>query len=380
MPAARPSSVMPSRRVAIVSGSFGAGHDAAAREVAIRLAEQGIESVQLDVVAVFPGGLGPAVRRLYYAQLRRWPRTWGWLLSGLDDAQPSGGGPAHDRTATRLALWLVAILGAGLRKHVSTCDAVIATHPFAAQSLGRLRRTGALQVPAITYLTDLSVHRLWVGDGVDAHLALHKVAAEQARAHGAQAVHVVRPAVSRSVIDAASGSPATPDQWDLPTDRPLCLVTGGAEGIGELAQSALDIAATGVAHPVVLCGRDATLKARLSGRSDLTALGWISDMARLYACVDLLVQNAGGSISLEGLAAGLAVISYRCLPGHGQTNAAALDTAGLARWVHDREDLAPALVAALGGQQSAAPHNPAIDALRDAPCVGAVIAGLLPAR
>lgn len=382
-------------RVGIVSGSFGAGHDVAAREIAQRLAAVGIETDVLDIVDFYPGRLGSVARAVYYAQMRSAPRTWGWLLRLFDDgsATEPRRRPVHrlarrgtaprprqrERWGTRGALWLVAVLGAALRDVVREHDGVIATHPFAAQTLGRLRRRGELAWPAATYLTDLSVHRLWVAPGIDAHLALHKVAAEAAQWHGAELVRVVRPAVRRSTPLGPVSRPECRRRLGLPDGIPLALVTGGAEGIGELSRAAEDLLATGLVHPVVLCGRDETLRARLAGRADLTALGWVDDMAVVYAAVDLLVQNAGGSTSLEGLEAGLPMLSYRCLPGHGETNAAALDLAGLAPWVRTPEDLRAAVEAALArGPSEPLPGGP--DVWRDAPDVGVTFADLLAGR
>ena len=56
-------------------------------------------------------------------------------------------------------------------------DLFISTHPFASQVLGRLRASGRLDVPAVTYLVDASVHPLWVHPDVDLHLGLHDGAA-----------------------------------------------------------------------------------------------------------------------------------------------------------------------------------------------------------
>jgi hypothetical protein len=50
---------------------------------------------------------------------------------------------------------------------------------------------------------------------------------------------------------------------------------------------------------------------------------------------DVLVQNAGGLTTLEAFSAGLPVASYGCIPGHGLTNADALDEAGVAVWIRD---------------------------------------------
>ena len=61
----------------------------------------------------------------------------------------------------------------------------------------------------------------------------------------------------------------------------------------------------------------------------------------------MVVQNAGGLTSLEAMASGVPVLSYRCLPGHGITNAAALDEAGLAVWIREESRLAPVLAATL---------------------------------
>jgi UDP-N-acetylglucosamine:LPS N-acetylglucosamine transferase len=89
-----------------------------------------------------------------------------------------------------------------------------------------------------------------------------------------------------------------------------------------------------------------------------------------------VIQNAGGLSSLEALASGLPVISYRCLPGHGSTNAAALETAGWAPWARRPDDLPGMLAAALAGPPRTPPvlaEDPAeivaglVD--RDAPAV-----------
>ena len=51
--------------------------------------------------------------------------------------------------------------------------------------------------------------------------------------------------------------------------------------------------------------------------------------------------------SLESLAAGTPTLTYRPIPGHGTTNARALDLAGLVPWVADVDELSSALVRVL---------------------------------
>ena len=41
-------------------------------------------------------------------------------------------------------------------------DAVVSTYPLATAGLGRLRRTGALDVPVTAILSDVAPHAFWV--------------------------------------------------------------------------------------------------------------------------------------------------------------------------------------------------------------------------
>jgi UDP-N-acetylglucosamine:LPS N-acetylglucosamine transferase len=60
-----------------------------------------------------------------------------------------------------------------------------------------------------------------------------------------------------------------------------------------------------------------------------------------------VIQNAGGLTSLEAMASGVPVVSYRCLPGHGVTNSECLVRAGLVPWPQDAEELATVLKEAM---------------------------------
>jgi UDP-N-acetylglucosamine:LPS N-acetylglucosamine transferase len=78
-------------------------------------------------------------------------------------------------------------------------------------------------------------------------------------------------------------------------------------------------------------------------------LGWVDDMPTLMHAVDVLVENAGGLMALEGMACDLPVLTYRPIPGHGRLSAAALASAGISRWVPDRRGLGPALTDLMSG-------------------------------
>ena len=62
---------------------------------------------------------------------------------------------------------------------------------------------------------------------------------------------------------------------------------------------------------------------------------------------DVLVHNAGGLSCTEAMVAGLPVVTYRPIPGHGRANAAVLHRSGQAPWARSPDELARALRAQL---------------------------------
>ncbi|GGU17286.1 glycosyltransferase [Nocardioides albus] len=96
-----------------------------------------------------------------------------------------------------------------------------------------------------------------------------------------------------------------------------------------LEQTARDILAHSDMTPVVLCATDSCLERRLERIPGVVALGWRTDVRALMATSACVVQNAGGFTSLEALASGTPVITYRSISGHGAANSANLDRAGL---------------------------------------------------
>lgn len=332
-------------RVHIVTGSFGAGHDAAAREIDARFRARGYETRTWDIVDLFPAGLGRLLKAAYLRQLEVAPTSWGMLLDGL---RP--GSPGHRWACRGLRLTHRLLRDVGSAQP----DVIISTHPFASQALGSLRAAGELATPVVTYLTDMSVHPFWVHPSVDLHLAVHDVPAAQARHWGGR-TRTVRPLVPHAYGAGAapvSSKAASRRALGLPPLGPLVLVTGGSLGIGELERTARDVLATGLAQPVVLCGSNRGLFERVDRSASMHALGWRDDVPRVLAAVDCVVQNSGGFLSLETLAAGTPAVSYGCIPGHGETNAAALEEAGLIPWARDTSTLRVRLEAALSTPRS----------------------------
>lgn len=322
---------------------MGAGHDGAAREMRDRLQALGYDVELRDYLdAVKPWGW--VVKASYGEMLKRAPRSYHWLYWTLER-----GGLMWTLTRffctwaqRRMRRWVAA----------ASPDVIVSTFPLAGQTLGQLRNRGRMPVPLVTFLTDFSVSQAWVHTAIDLHLAASDETARQAGLRGARRVVVAGPLVPARFRHAVAPErrAALRTELGLPLDSPLALLSAGSWGVGEVAATAREILETGVASPVVVCGYNESLRRRLDGESGVVALGWTDRMAELMVASDVLVQNAGGMSCMEAFATGLPVVTYRSIPGHGEHNAASMQTAGVAPWVRESDALAAALRGLLAGE------------------------------
>jgi UDP-N-acetylglucosamine:LPS N-acetylglucosamine transferase len=358
--------------VLIISASMGAGHDGAARELQRRLERDGHQAQVADYLAAFPFGIGRLVRFAYQWELRLAPRAYEWTYR-LWSLVPALAGP--------LMLLLGVVTDRRVRRWVdaSGADVVVSTYPLASLALGRARRTGRLEVPVATFITDFAVHPLWAAAGVDLHLTVHPRAAAAAHHQTGAPAAAPGPMVGDRFRGRLPGRAAARARLGIPEDARVALLVAGSWGVGAVRRTFDDIVATGTWSPLAVCGRNERLRRRLASRGTGWVQGWSDDMPSLVAAADVLIENAGGLTCMEAFSAGLPVVSYRPIAGHGRGNAAEMEAAGVAAWARPGE-LRTALDATLGldgaRRRAAARRMFAGDAAHD---VVALAAGAAPA-
>ncbi|MFE2021383.1 galactosyldiacylglycerol synthase [Streptomyces sp. NPDC059499] len=336
-------------RFLMVSASMGAGHDAVAAELAERLRADGHMTARVDLLNLLPAGAGRGLRAAYRTALRRCP----WVYQAVYSAFFRDRGALGERSS-----WvpdtgpLAAALEPRLRHVVERWrpDALVATFHQAAQVTGRLRAVhGDNCPPSTVVVTDFAVHRQWLHPGNDLHLCLTEAAAARVRAATGGPAMVCGPVVPSAFTAADQSHPARLSRWASELarrgpGRPAVLVSAGAWGVGQgLTATAVLLAQSG--HlPVLLCGRDEKLRARAAKLSGVLALGWVKDLPDLMAASSALVDNAAGQTAMQALAAGLPVVGYRPIPGHGAEGVSEMAAAGITEQAMD----ATALLTSLG--------------------------------
>ncbi|HZQ76920.1 MAG TPA: glycosyltransferase [Acidimicrobiia bacterium] len=345
-------------RVLVISASMGAGHEGAARELARRVEARGGEAVVVDFLDAFPRELARAWRSFYLFQLRRMPESYESTYQLFY---------RHPRLWRPFVRFERALSGARTLQWVERYrpDVVVSTYSFATLVVGRLREEGRVTVPAVNFLTDFAVHPRAVHPAVDLNLAIHPVAADNARRQVDGRVLALGPAVDPAFRPSASSSSSPPSsggrraatrEWlGVGDDRPLVLIVAGSWGIGDIPATVAPLVADGRFAVVTVCGQDEGLRRRLESEGLGRVLGWTDRMPEIMAATDVLVENAGGLTSLEAFACGVPVVSYRPIPGHGRDNIASMRRAGVTTVPADDAELVAAVdrLARAGPERSA---------------------------
>jgi len=320
---------------------MGAGHDGAARELCRRVEARGDEARMVDFMTMAPLKIGALVRWGYEAQLRVAPwayeatyRMW-YILPFL--LKPVVG---FVTLLTRRRLLRQA--------NAWGADVIVTTYPLGSLTLGRARQKRLIDVPAVTYVTDFAVHPLWVHKGVDENLCVHPSAAAIAHERTGRPTSAPGPLVPDRFSSGLPDRRTARAALGVDADEKVVLVVAGSWGVGEVEKTFDALLASGRYTPLAVCGRNEKLRRRLAARGAGVVVGWTDDMPALMAAADVLVQNAGGLTCMEAFAAGLPVVSYNPIPGHGRENAIDMDRDGVALFARSPAELAPALDAATG--------------------------------
>jgi processive 1,2-diacylglycerol beta-glucosyltransferase len=320
------------RRVLVVSGSVGAGHDGAANELAERLRAAGVTVDVRDYLDAVPSWMTRLLRDGYTGTVGYVPAAFELFFKLLEKR-----GVAWRITAALTSLGQ-RTLQSWVNEH--PYDAVVSTYPLASQCLGDLRERGLCAAPVVTYLTDPAAHVSWVHRGVDRHVTVTRATAEQGERDYSLPMTAGGPLVPARFTRPAPAAEISRLRTELgiPADARIALLVAGSLGLGDVIPTVQDVVAGGVV-PIVLCGRSERLRSRVAAVPGAVALGWRSDVHLLMRLADVLIHNAGGLSFTEALVAGLPALTYRPIPGHGRANAAILDEAGLAPWAHNRAEL-----------------------------------------
>jgi processive 1,2-diacylglycerol beta-glucosyltransferase len=240
-------------------------------------------------------------------------------------------------------------------------DVVVSTYPVATQVLGdmrcranahtrlTLRKRGALRVPAVNVITDFGFHPFWAHRGIDLNLAVHPSTVRAVASRTGQPSVTCSPLVGPEFAAARGRRAMQRANLGLRKGELAVLISSGSWGVGAVRETFELVATRPGLVPVVACGHNESLRKQLEDLAKakgyrVVVLGWSDDMAGVMAACDVLVENAGGLTSLEAMSAGVPLVSFRPIPGHGRNSAAAMSAAGVSSLAGSSDELLENLV------------------------------------
>jgi processive 1,2-diacylglycerol beta-glucosyltransferase len=336
------------RRVLILTATVGAGHDLPAETLAAQLRSErpDVEVVTADALAAIGGVVKMLSADAATVFFFRFQVLWDigfWLFASCAPTRRATQALLTQRSAPAL-LQLIAR---------ADPDVIVCTYPNITEVLGRLRRSGRLQIPVCAAITDLAALDYWASRGVDVHLLTHPESEPEVRriAGAATAIHCVHGFSLPEFREPRSVHEAR-EALELPSDGAVVLVSGGGWGVGDvLGAVAAALQLERVTRVVCLCGHNETLYERISSafahEPRVRVEGFTERMPEWMAASDVLIHSTCGLTVLEALMRGCAPVSYGWGRGHIRQNDKALRRFGLADVVKTRPELLEALARAI---------------------------------
>lgn len=145
----------------IFSASTGSGHMSAARAINEYLIENGAQSEIIDTLKYISPILNKTVTEIYDFIAKYHPKIWKMMYD-----------TSNKKTVNKLLLSINNLISKKLLPLFDNFepDIIIATHPFAAEMISKLKSLQKIDIPLICVITDYAPHLTWINPGVNAYV------------------------------------------------------------------------------------------------------------------------------------------------------------------------------------------------------------------
>lgn len=207
-------------------------------------------------------------------------------------------------------------------------DLIVSVYPLLNKAIGKYVSQMEWHRPKFAVLvTDLgTAHAFWISEYADIYIVPTAYVAERLIKSGIppEKLHIVGLPVGLKYFDKCQDKKDLRRRLRLSEDRPIVLVLGGAEGMGDLEKIMKAINERKIkAEFVVVTGRNEHLQEKLNSKRwdiRIKILGFVNNLYLWMKAADLLLTKAGPSTISEALASGLPIIITGYLPGQEKAN------------------------------------------------------------
>jgi processive 1,2-diacylglycerol beta-glucosyltransferase len=338
--------VLDPRDLMVISATAGAGHNAAASAILAGLGKAvGDPPEMVDAVDKATALFRKAYVGSFKVVMAKLPWLWGagfWLSNQRTSGRR---GPFERSRQAWEALHLRRLKNALFEQMPRL---IVHTHFLAPSLVAEVIEKNQLAIGQFVVVTDTFAHRWWYAPNVDRYFVASEEAVDTVRGWGVSPDRIV-----------LSGIPVHPkwlmrldrnallDSWDLPRDRRIVVLAGGAQfTTGPIERIAQDIIAScDDVFVVVLTGSNRKLQLALTklARSGLPVRGvMMTDRVHeLVELASLMVTKPGGISTSECAAKGKPMVFLNPVPGQEAGNAEHYSRHGAGITTDHWKDVAP---------------------------------------
>lgn len=312
-------------KILILSGRFGFGHEMAANAVReeFRRQDKNATIIQKDLPEYFYPRISKIIYKIFGLVAERYHGIYNlvYKISGKMNSGNRPGGP---------------IIYQKFRKMMKeyTPDVIVCTHPFCEKAAATYKAKADSQIPLVTCITDISMHKEWYAKQTDIYLAPTREVKDNLISLGAypENILVTGVPVRRQFLgahEAAGGK----------NERQVLVMGGGLgiiPGLDELLYTLHEM--PGI-RTTVITGKNQKLYDIWKGHfDDVEVLGYVDNIGSYMRKADLVISKAGGITLFELIQSGVPMFIIRPFLEQEIVNARYAQEKGFARVIWDEKE------------------------------------------
>lgn len=318
-------------KVLILSGRFGFGHEMAANAVReeFRRQEPDAEIIQKDLPAYFAPHISKLIYKVFGLVAERYHGIYNlvYKLSGKMNSRNRPSSP---------------IIYRKFRKMMEEIrpDVLVCTHPFCEKSAATYKAKSGSQIPLVTCITDISMHKEWFAKQADLYLAPTVEVKKNLIGFGALPENVLVTGVPVRQQFLKPEQEGQNHPYKDGTAQKHVLVMGGGLGImPKLEELLYMLHETPGVKATVITGKNQKIYETWQGCfDDIEVLGYVDNIGKYMRKADLVITKAGGITLFESLHSKVPMFIIRPFLEQETVNARYAQGKGFAHVIWDKKE------------------------------------------
>lgn len=273
-------------KILILSGRFGFGHEMAANAIREEFKRQDKNAtiIQKDLPEYFYPRISKVIYKIFGLVAERYHGIYNlvYKVSGKMNSGNRLGGPVIYQKFRKM-----------MKEY--TPDVIVCTHPFCEKAAATYKAKADSQIPLVTCITDISMHKEWYAKQTDIYLAPTKEVKDNLISLGAYPENILITGVP--VRQQFMG---THEAEDHKSKRQVLVMGGGLGIIPGLEDLLYTLHEMPGVRTTVITGKNQKLYDMWKGHfDDIEVLGYVDNIGSYMRKADLVISKAGGITLFE---------------------------------------------------------------------------------